>query len=81
MIKYDKKPFGPLDVLTEMDSIKKLIGKNILYADDKEGLGCYGILMSIHPDRKYPYRIETCISRNGYAKWIVEHNYEVSNEQ
>jgi len=74
---YDgvKTPFGPLNC--EEAIVKELIGKEILYANHKEGLGAYGTLVSIHPDLLYPYKVISHTSpydRPLYAIWIVEHS-------
>ena len=39
----DKKRLEPIHAL-ERHKAKYLVGKSILYANDKEGLGCYGTL-------------------------------------
>lgn len=72
---YDrvKTPFGP----TDCNKAESLIGKNILYATHKEGLGSYGILVSIHPNLPYPYKIKVTsppFARTFHARWIVEHD-------
>lgn len=70
-----KEPFGPLDIHDKLDQINLLIGKNVLYSNHKDGLGNWGVLVSVHPELSYPYRVlsETPpFPRKLYTRWIVE---------
>jgi hypothetical protein len=64
-----KEPYGP----TESDNAVHLIGQQILYALEKEGLGNYGVLESIQFGQEYPYLV---VNDNGLGvrtNWIVKY--------
>lgn len=59
----DKNEYRPLSYLDKEDA-KRLIDEDILYANDKEGLGCYGILKEFDDEK---------------GKFIVEQGFEPFN--
>ena len=72
---YDdvKTPFGPTD--TGKPEVQTLIGKNILYSNHQEGLGNWGVLLSIRPELSYPYEVRSetpPYPRKIYTRWIVK---------
>ena len=65
----DKQPYGPM----ESDLAVHLIGTEILYARDKEGLGSYGTLVDINFGDPEPYIITNERIKRGKVRWIVKH--------
>lgn len=57
----------------EKDRAEELIGKEILWAQDKEGLGYYGTLMGFD-EKTGQFRVKAPIGNHTYkCSWIVEY--------
>ncbi len=57
----------------EKDKVVRLIGKPVLYASDKEGLGTYGTLIGWNKRGYFIVEPDHMKNRYVHCSWIVEY--------